>query len=62
MTVDRLRNPYHLWLLLFTLGMGLDTLGILIVGPIWLCYGLLGAGVVALLLSIGVAGRLQRSE
>lgn len=60
--MDRLRNPYHLWLLLFTLGMGLDTLGILIGGPTWLRYGLLGVGVVALLLSIGVAGRLQRSE
>ena len=62
MTVNRLRNPYHLWLLLFTLGMGLDTLGIAIGGPSWLRYGLLGVGVLSLLLSIGVAGRLQRSE
>lgn len=62
MTVDRLRNPYHLWLLLFTLGLGLNTLGMAMVGPSWLRYGLIVIGVLALLLSIGVAGRLQRSE
>lgn len=62
MTVDRLRNPYHLWLLLFTLGMGLNTLSMAMAGPGWLRYGLMVTGVLALLLSIGVVGRLQRSE
>ncbi|MEZ4729327.1 MAG: hypothetical protein R3E79_19525 [Caldilineaceae bacterium] len=60
--MPRLRNPYLIWLLLFTLGMGLNTLGIVIMGPVWLRYGFLVIGVLCLLLSIAVAGRLQRSE
>lgn len=60
--MHRLGNPYILWLLLFTLGMGLNTLGIVIMGPMWLRYGFLVTGVLLLLLSIVVAGRLQRSE
>jgi hypothetical protein len=62
MILPRLRNPYHLWLLLFTLGIGLDTLGMAIIEPSWLRYGLFATGVLSLLLSIAVAGRLQRSE
>lgn len=62
MRMDRLHNLYYLWLLLFTLGIGLNTLGMAIIGPDWLRYGLLVTGVLLLLLSIGVAGRLQRSE
>lgn len=60
--MPQLRNPYSIWLLLFVLGMGLDTLGMAITGPLWLRYGFLALGVLLLLLSIAVAGRLQRSE
>lgn len=60
--MPRLSNPYHIWIFLFTLGMGLNTLGMAIMGPLWLRYGFLIVGVLLLLLSIGVAGRLQRSE
>lgn len=60
--MPRLRNPYRVWLLLFILGMGLDTVGIVIMGPMWLRYGFLAMGVLLLLLSIVIAGQLQRSE
>lgn len=60
--MPRLRNSYHIWILLFTLGIGLNTLSMAITGPLWLRYGLMITGVLLLLLSIAVAGRLQRSE
>lgn len=60
--MPRLRNPYSVWLLLFALGVGLDTLGLVITGPLWLRYGMIVIGVLCLLLSIALAGRLQRSE
>lgn len=60
--MPRLRNPYNIWLLLFTLGIGLNTLGMALTGPIWLRYGFMIIGVLLLLLSIAIAGRLQRSE
>ncbi len=60
--MPRSRNPYSVWLLLFTIGIGLDTLGIMIMGPTWLRYGLIVLGICFLLLSIAVAGWLQRSE
>jgi len=60
--MPRSRNPYNVWLLLFTIGIGLNTLGIAIMGPTWLRYGFITLGIFFLLLSIAVAGRLQRSE
>jgi hypothetical protein len=60
--MPQLQNPYRLWLLLFTLGIGLDTLGIALTGPAWLRYGLIGSGVLLFLLSIALIGRLQRSK
>lgn len=56
------RNSYSIWLVLFTIGIGLDTLGMTVIGPIWVRYGVLLVGIICLLLSIAVAGRLQRSE
>lgn len=60
--MPQLRNPYNIWILLFTLGMGLNTFGMALMGPLWLRYGFLIVGVLLLLLSIGVAGHLQRSK
>ncbi|MBX3015350.1 MAG: hypothetical protein KF832_27770 [Caldilineaceae bacterium] len=57
-----LRHPYRLWLLLFSLGIGLDTVGMVMRIPLWLRDSLWLGGVLLLLLSIGVAGQLQRTE
>lgn len=60
--MPRLRSSYNVWILLFILGIGLNTLSMAITVPIWLRYGFMITGVLLLLLSIAVAGRLQRSE
>ena len=60
--MPRLRSSYNIWILLFILGIGLNTLSMAIIVPIWLRYGFMITGVLLLLLSIAVAGRLQRSE
>lgn len=60
--MPQLRNSYNIWIFLFTLGIGLNTLSMAITGPRWLRYGLMIIGVLLLLLSIAVAGRLQRAE
>lgn len=60
--MPRLRSSYNVWILLFILGIGLNTLSMAIIVPIWLRYGFMITGVLLLLLSIAVAGRLQRSE
>jgi len=60
--MPRLRNSYTIWIFLFTLGIGLNTLSMAITGPLGLRYGFMITGVLLLLLSIAVAGQLQRSE
>lgn len=60
--MPRLRSSYTVWIFLFILGIGLNTLSMAIMGPLWLRYGFMITGVLLLLLSIAVAGRLQRSE
>lgn len=60
--MPRLRSSYNIWITLFILGIGLNTLSMAIMAPIWLRYGFMITGVLLLLLSIAVAGRLQRSE
>lgn len=60
--MPRLRSSYNVWIVLFILGIGLNTLSMAIIVPIWLRYGFMITGVLLLLLSIAVAGRLQRSE
>ena len=60
--MPRLSSSYNIWITLFILGIGLNTLSMAIMAPIWLRYGFMITGVLLLLLSIAVAGRLQRSE
>ena len=56
------QNSYRIWLLLFFFGIGLDALGMMVVGPFGLRYGFILTGIILLLLSIVVAGHLQRSK
>ncbi len=60
--MPRLRNPYSVWLILFITGIGLDALGMTIIAPLWVRYGMSLLGVCFLLVSIVVVGRLQRSD
>lgn len=60
--MPQLRSSYHIWIFLFILGIGLNALSMAIMVPIWLRYGCMISGVLLLLLSIAIAGRLQRSE
>lgn len=59
--MPRLQNPYNICLILFTIGAGLDIIGIAITGPSWLRYTLIIGGLLLLIISIALIGRMQRS-
>ncbi|HMN26971.1 MAG TPA: hypothetical protein PKE45_02360 [Caldilineaceae bacterium] len=60
--MPRLQTPYSLWLILVVLGITLETLGIAIDGPLWLRYSLIGGGVLLIIISIVLIGRMQRPQ
>jgi hypothetical protein len=59
--MPRLPSQYSLWLILFALGIVLDVLGFAITWPPWLHYMLIAGGVLLILISITLIGRMQHS-